>query len=37
MAQILTRETFETSRESEYFTEKELRAQIILTHQEITK
>lgn len=28
MAQTLTRETFETSRESEYFTEKELRAQI---------
>ena len=28
MAQTLTRETFQTSRESEYFTEKELRAQI---------
>ena len=28
MAQTLTRETFETSREAEYFTEKELRAQI---------
>ena len=28
MAKTLTRETFETSREAEYFTEKELRAQI---------